>query len=173
MTEHTGPDVPATARHIGSVGELLDVLWEQARNDGPPPYIPASQLRVMYIVDRDNEIRMHALGRLLGAAPPSVSRLVDRLQALGFIERRPCPDSRREITLTITPGGRKHLARLRARRDRLLAEALNTLPDHQCAGLAEGLAGLQQALAERPSPALGLADTPPALPPHRPRAQSA
>ncbi|WP_254650909.1 helix-turn-helix domain-containing protein [Streptomyces sp. GbtcB7] len=31
---------------------------------------------------------MRALTRLLGAAPPSVCRPVDRLKALGFVERR-------------------------------------------------------------------------------------
>ncbi|MET7355211.1 MarR family winged helix-turn-helix transcriptional regulator [Streptomyces mirabilis] len=64
-------------------------MWERDRNDAPPPYISVSQLRVMYIVDRENGIRMRALTRLLGAVPPSVCHLVDRLHALGFVERRP------------------------------------------------------------------------------------
>ncbi|MCT9004621.1 MarR family winged helix-turn-helix transcriptional regulator [Streptomyces rhizosphaerihabitans] len=122
MTERTSPGfdpVRATARQAGGIAELLDVMWEQDRNDGPPPYISAYQLRVMYLVDRDNGIRMRALTRLLGASAPSVSRLVDRLQALGFVERRPCPDSRREVTLCVTHAGRKHLAQVRERRDQL------------------------------------------------------
>ncbi|MGW1892269.1 hypothetical protein ACWCP6_18715 [Streptomyces sp. NPDC002004] len=83
MTERTRPTpdpIRAEARQACSIVELLDVMWEHDRNEAPPPYVPVSQLRVMYIVDRENGIRMRALTRLLGAAPPSVCRLVDRLQ---------------------------------------------------------------------------------------------
>ncbi|MGW6217209.1 MarR family winged helix-turn-helix transcriptional regulator [Streptomyces sp. NPDC055109] len=88
---------------------------------------------------------MQELTRLLGASPPSVSRLVDRLQALGFVERRPCPDNRREVMLGVTPAGHTHLARVRERRDQLLLQALGEMPGHQRAALAEGLVALQQA----------------------------
>ncbi|MFF0191247.1 MarR family winged helix-turn-helix transcriptional regulator [Streptomyces sp. NPDC005244] len=164
MTERTGPAVApvrAVARQAGAIAELLDVMWEQDRNDGPPPYISVSQLRVMYLVDRENGIRMRALTRLLGASPPSITRLVDRLQALGFVERRPCPDSRREVLLGVTLAGRRHLAQVRGRRDRLLLQALDSVPCHQRAALAEGLAGLQQALAGHPMLRLAAEDARP------------
>ncbi|MFK0025981.1 MarR family winged helix-turn-helix transcriptional regulator [Streptomyces sp. NPDC090798] len=100
-----------------------------------------SQLRVMYIVDHENGIRMRALTRLLGASPPSVCRLVDR---------RPCPDSRREVMLCVTPAGRRHLAQVCGRRDQLLLQALDSMPSHQRTALTEGLAALQQALIDQP-----------------------
>ncbi|MFD9404707.1 MarR family winged helix-turn-helix transcriptional regulator [Streptomyces sp. NPDC060011] len=149
MTESIDPrlgSLLAVARQAGRIAELLDVLWEQDRNAGPPPYVSVSQLRVLCLADRANGIRMRELTRLLGASPPSVSRLVDRLQALGFVERRPCPDSRREVMLGVTPAGHTHLARVRERRDQLLHRALGEMPGHQRAALAEGLVALQQAL---------------------------
>ncbi|WP_406375729.1 MarR family transcriptional regulator [Streptomyces sp. NBC_00647] len=149
MTESIGPGfdpVRDLARQAGSIAELLDVMWERDRNEGPPPYVSVSQLRVMYLVDRENGIRMRGLTRLLGASPPSASRLVDRLQALGFVERRPCPDSRREVMLGMTPAGRTHLTRVRERRDQLLLQALGNLPRQQRAALAGSLAALQHAL---------------------------
>ncbi|MCX4920069.1 MarR family winged helix-turn-helix transcriptional regulator [Streptomyces sp. NBC_00687] len=151
----------AVARQAGHTAELLDVLWEQDRNAGPPPYVSVSQLRVMYLADRDNGIRMRDLTRLLAAAPPSVTRLIDRLQALGFIERQPCHDNRREVLLHVTRPGREHLAHIRARRDQLLLQALAGMPGHQRAALAEGLAGLQQALASHPILRAVAEDTPP------------
>ncbi|MFE2467575.1 hypothetical protein [Streptomyces mirabilis] len=75
-TSPTFDPVRATARQAGSIGELLDAMWERDRNDAPPPYISVSQLRVMYIVDRENGIRMRALTRLSGVAPRSVGRLL-------------------------------------------------------------------------------------------------
>lgn len=165
MTERTGPGSDAcreAARQAGDMGELLDVLWEQDRNVGPPPYMSVSQLRVMYLVDRDNGIRMRVLTRILGASAPSVSRLVDRLQALGFVERQPCRDSRREVMLCVTRAGREHMARVRERRDRLLLRALDSMPGHQRAALAEGLAGLHRALMEQPTLRAVAEDVPPA-----------
>ncbi|MGW6486174.1 MarR family winged helix-turn-helix transcriptional regulator [Streptomyces sp. NPDC055056] len=146
---HSGPGAEpglAVAREAGSLAERLDVLWEQDRNQGPPPYVSVSQLRVLYLVEGENGIRMRAFTQLLGASPPSISRLIDRLQALGFVERRPCPDSRREVLLGMTPAGRDHLAQLRERRDQLLRQALTSMPSHQRAALAESLAALQRAL---------------------------
>lgn len=154
------------ARQARSIAELFDVLWEQDRNEGPPPYIPVSQLRVMNIVDREDGIRMRALTRLLGAARPSVCRLVDRLQALGFVERRPCPDSRREVLLTLTGAGSRHLTRLRERREQLLLQALDTMPVPQRTAMTEGLARLQSALVDQPMLRMAPEDAPLASMPH-------
>ncbi|MFD6491815.1 MarR family winged helix-turn-helix transcriptional regulator [Streptomyces sp. NPDC059944] len=150
----------AASQQVRAIAELLDVLWEQDRNEGPPPYLPVSQLRVLHIVDREHGIRMRTLTRLLGAAPPSVSRLIDRLQALGFVERRPCPDSRRELILCLTQAGRRHLLQVRERREHLLLNAIDTMPGHQHATLTESLAGLQQALADQPMLRLTAHDAP-------------
>ncbi|MER5406279.1 MarR family transcriptional regulator [Streptomyces sp. NPDC002769] len=163
MTDRLRPDLDHlrdAARQARSIAELFDVMWEQDRNGGPPPYIRVSQLRVMNIVDREDGIRMRALTRLLGAARPSVCRLVDRLQALGFVERRPWPDSGREVLLTLTPSGRRHLAQLRERREELLLEALATMPADQRTAMAEGLAHLQSALADQPKLRLAPEDAP-------------
>ncbi|MET7828971.1 MarR family transcriptional regulator [Streptomyces sp. NPDC005386] len=164
MTEWTDADLGpllAVARQAGRTAELLDLLWEQDRNAGPPPYISVPQLRVLYLVDREDGIRMRALARLLAASPPSVSRLVERLRALGFVGRQPCQDSRREVMLRVTSAGREHLAHIRERRDQVLLQALKAMPDHQRAVLAEGLAGLQRALSSHPMLHLVAEDTPP------------
>ncbi|MGW1068951.1 MarR family winged helix-turn-helix transcriptional regulator [Streptomyces aureus] len=165
MTEWIYPGLGsllAVARQAGRAAELLDVLWEQDRHVGPSPYLSVAQLRVMYLVDRDQGIRLRALTRLLSASPPSVSRLVDRLQALGFVDRRPCHDSRREVMLHVTSAGRDYLAHIRERRDQALLQAIEAMPGPQRAALAEGLAGLQQALTSHPLLRLVAEDTTPA-----------
>ncbi|MER5880642.1 MarR family transcriptional regulator [Streptomyces sp. NPDC001910] len=164
MTDRIPPDhddLRDAARQACSIAELFDVLWEQDRNEGPPPYIPVSQVRVMSIVGREDGIRMRALTRLLGAARPSVCRLVDRLQALGFVERRPCPDSGREVLLTLTGAGRRHLEQLRGRREDLLLQALGAMTDRQRTAMTDGLASLQHALTDQPALRLAPDDAPP------------
>ncbi|MFD6497420.1 hypothetical protein [Streptomyces sp. NPDC060188] len=85
MTDRTWPtpddDLRDAAQQACGIAELFDLLWEQDRNEGPPPYIPVSQVRVLSIVGQEYGIRMRALTRLLGAGRPSVCRLIDRLQA--------------------------------------------------------------------------------------------
>ncbi|MEU9802896.1 MarR family transcriptional regulator [Streptomyces sp. NPDC051000] len=131
------------ARSVGDIVELLDVIWENARQNTAAAPASTSQLRLMYLVDRRPGIRMRALADFLGAAAPSVTRLCDRLEAIDFLERHPCPDSGREITLRLTPAGRTHLARIRENREQTLAQALESMTTDNRRALATGLAALK------------------------------
>ncbi|MFJ6699533.1 MarR family winged helix-turn-helix transcriptional regulator [Streptomyces sp. NPDC091272] len=148
---HTANSRAHTAHQTARLAELLDLLFEQARHDIPAPLVPAPQLRAMCVIDGQDHIPMRTLGRRLAAAPPSVCRLVDRLQALGFVQRHPHPDSGREVTLTLTPAGRAHLGRVRQRREHLLAEALDGLPAVEHSSLSTTLDTLHRALTGRPA----------------------
>ncbi|WP_405776252.1 MarR family winged helix-turn-helix transcriptional regulator [Streptomyces sp. NBC_00859] len=127
--------------------ELLDVMWEQARESTTTAPASTSQLRLMYLVDLDEGIRMRTLCKRLAAAPPSVSRLCDRLQAIGFLQRLPCPDSGREVVLRLTTEGKAHLRRIREERENMLHQAINALPRTDRRALARGLAALRTRLA--------------------------
>ncbi|WP_167161426.1 MarR family transcriptional regulator [Streptomyces sp. MBT27] len=128
----------------GTITELLDVLWERAKattaQDTTP--VSASQLRLMYTIDRQDGIRMRTVCRLLASSAPNISRMCDRLQAVGFLERLPCPDSGREITLRLSPAGKKHLHRIREQREAMLHEAIHNMPAGQQRALARGLTEL-------------------------------
>ncbi|MFF3694061.1 MarR family winged helix-turn-helix transcriptional regulator [Streptomyces sp. NPDC002221] len=127
-----------------TITELLDVLWERANAATAPGTAPASasQLRLMYVVDGQDGIRMRTVCSVLGSSPPSVSRMCDRLQAIGYLERLPCPDSGREITLRLSPAGKRHLQRIRAQRETMLHEAIHHMPAAQRRALARGLTEL-------------------------------
>ncbi|MFI5898800.1 MarR family transcriptional regulator [Streptomyces cyaneofuscatus] len=146
-----------TATAAGGLTELLDVLWESARNSTARVAAPGStsQLRLMYLMDREGGIRMRTVCHLLAASPPSVSRMCDRLQAIGFIERTPCPDSGREVVLRLTAEGERHLHRIRERRDGLLHEAIAGMRPTERRALARGLAGLTSRLAATQDPGDG------------------
>ncbi|UCM87206.1 MarR family winged helix-turn-helix transcriptional regulator [Streptomyces marincola] len=126
--------------------ELLEILWERGRDAASPAPVSSSQLRVLYILERDEGINLRNLGRLLGAAPSSVSRLCDRLQAVGFVERTTSPTSRREVELWLTPSGRRFLAELRARREAALRSAISAMSPPARKALTEGLSGFRAAV---------------------------
>ncbi|WP_433544159.1 MarR family winged helix-turn-helix transcriptional regulator (plasmid) [Streptomyces sp. CA-294286] len=158
------PDaVPSTisqdaTRSAGTIAEFLDVMWERARDSTAQATAPVStsQLRLMYVVDRQDGIRMRAVCQLLASSPPNVTRMCDRLQAIGFVERLPCPGSGREITLRLTPTGKRHLRRIREQRETMLHRAIDNMPVDERRALATGLASLATQLtaasdAELPS----------------------
>nr|WP_234320053.1 MarR family transcriptional regulator [Streptomyces sp. SBT349] len=134
------------ARAASDVIELLEVLWERGRDAASPVPVSSSQLRVLYILERDEGINLRGLGDLLGAAPSSVSRLCDRLQAVGFVERATSQTSRRELELRLTAGGRRFLAELRERREEALTAAIATMTPAARSALVEGLAGFRTAV---------------------------
>ncbi|MFD8535216.1 MarR family winged helix-turn-helix transcriptional regulator [Streptomyces rubrogriseus] len=150
----TAPDNdPSDTRHVAiqsasAITELLDVMWEHARHSSADTTAPSStsQLRLMYVVDGEDGMRMRTVCQRLGSAPPTVTRMCDRLQAIGFLERLPCPDNGREIALRLTRTGKQHLRRIRELRDTMLHHAIDGMPPAQRGALAAGLAGLQTQL---------------------------
>lgn len=74
------PDVEVTsavpvelATSAGDIVELLDVLWERTRDRGWASPASLAQLRLMYAVDREDGIRMRALGVALNVSAPSLN----------------------------------------------------------------------------------------------------
>ncbi|MFH8629220.1 MarR family winged helix-turn-helix transcriptional regulator [Streptomyces lydicus] len=123
--------------------ELLEVLWDQGRDAVPTAPVSLSQLRVLYAVERDEGINLRTLSRLLDAAPSSVSRLCDRLQAIGYLKRAPHPSSGRELELRLTGQGVAYLVGLRARREEALRSFIARMPRGERAALTEGLTGFR------------------------------
>ncbi|MFE2534783.1 MarR family winged helix-turn-helix transcriptional regulator [Streptomyces sp. NPDC059371] len=123
--------------------ELLEILWGRA-STAP---VSASQLRVLFILEHDEGINLRTLADALGSTPPSTSRLCDRLQAVGFIERAPSATSRRELRLFLSPQGRTFLAELRVRREGVVEAVLAQMPATGRAALVEGLAAFCTAAA--------------------------
>ncbi|WP_406840265.1 MarR family winged helix-turn-helix transcriptional regulator [Streptomyces sp. AHU1] len=116
--------------------ELLEILWGRA-STAP---VSASQLRVLFILEHDEGINLRTLADALGSTPPSTSRLCDRLQAVGFVERAPGATSRRELRLFLSPQGRTFLTELRSRREHAVETVLAQMPPAGRAALVEGLA---------------------------------
>nr|WP_202516059.1 MULTISPECIES: MarR family transcriptional regulator [unclassified Streptomyces] len=129
------PQPDEVARVTSTAGELLEVLWGRA-STAPAS---ASQLRVLLILEHHEGINLRTLADSLASTPPSTSRLCDRLQAAGFVDRVVRPTDRREVRLYLSGRGRAFLDDLRARRERELQEVLTLMPAAKRAALLEGL----------------------------------
>ncbi|MFF8606797.1 MarR family winged helix-turn-helix transcriptional regulator [Streptomyces sp. NPDC015346] len=136
------------AQAASAVIELLEVLWERSNDVTATAAVSASQLRVMYCLEREEGMNLRRLGHLLGAAPPSVSRLCDRLEAMDLVERTPSQVSRRELTLCLTGQGKAYLAELRALRQETLMAPIRNMPPAARAALLDGLSAFREALED-------------------------
>ncbi|MFD9123365.1 MarR family winged helix-turn-helix transcriptional regulator [Kitasatospora sp. NPDC059571] len=136
-----GEDAAGSA---SSVVELLEVLWGGGR-DLPAAPLSVSQLRVMYILGHHDGINLRTLTEALDSTPSSASRLCDRLEAVGFLERSPSSASRRELELRLSASGRSFLAELRARRERKLQEVLALMSRSDREALMTGLEAFKAA----------------------------
>lgn len=101
---------------------------------------------MLYSLEREQGINLRRLGEILGSSPPSVSRLCDRLEALGFVERTPSPVSRRELMLNLTRRGAAYLRELRVQREEVLRSVIESMPPDSRAALRDGLDAFRDAV---------------------------
>ncbi|MEV0256874.1 MarR family transcriptional regulator [Streptomyces sp. NPDC050732] len=151
-----GGSQDAAAHAAREVIELLEVLWSRGRDITTTAPVSSSQLRVLYALDGAQGINLRTLGEYLGAAPSSVSRMCDRLHALGFIERSLSSASRRELELRLSSRGENYLNELRSRRESALLEAISEMRPAERSALVEGLSGFHRSVectAPRPGTA--------------------
>ncbi|MEU6823505.1 MarR family transcriptional regulator [Streptomyces atriruber] len=141
-------DQDAATHAAREVIELLEVLWSRGRDIAPTAPVSSSQLRVLYVLDGAQGINLRTLGEFLGSAPSSVSRMCDRLHALGFIERSLSSASRRELELRLSSRGENYLKELRARRESALLDAISAMRPTERTALVKGLSGFRRAVED-------------------------
>jgi DNA-binding MarR family transcriptional regulator len=146
------PLFETVAGTAAAVVELLDALQGRGLESLPGGPVPPSQLRALRAIERSEGINLRDLADVLGTRPPAASRLCDRMEADGLIQRTPSSNSRREVELRLSPRTRRVLADVRSARLRELQEVVQTLPPDSLAGLSIHLDLLRAAIEERLRP---------------------
>ena len=127
--------------------EVIEVLWGRGREAAASPVSP-SQLKALFVLEDEDGVNLRTVTERLGSTPPSVSRLCDRLEAVGFVSRTASPSSRRELRLWLTDEGRSFLHDLRGRREKELHTVIARMPPRKRAMLLEGLTAFHEAAAQ-------------------------
>lgn len=99
-----------------------------SRHEGHAPPT-AVQAGVLFVLARQDGATMGQLATELDLAPSAVSGLVQRLEALGWVQRRPCPEDARTQRVRLLAAGRAQLPPLR--------EALALINERLTAGFTE------------------------------------
>jgi DNA-binding MarR family transcriptional regulator len=85
--------------------------------------VTRAQWKVLFKVTRRPGLRQHELADLLEVEPITLSRIVDRLQEAGLVERLPDPTDRRAWLLHVTAKAEPLVAKLKSLADEMIAEA--------------------------------------------------
>lgn len=111
------------AAAIDSAAAAIVRIWTGPQG-APGVPVPATQLRVLFVVEQHGAINLSGLAGELGALLSSASRLCDRLEAAGLIVRESGRQSRREIAIRLSPDGEALLDRVRRERRKEITKVL-------------------------------------------------
>ena len=72
--------------------------------------LPLHKFEPMQIIDRTPDCRVFDIAEQLSLTTGGVSKLVDSIEASGYVRRRPNPEDRRSSIIELTPAGASILA---------------------------------------------------------------
>lgn len=124
-------------RLTGTVIRLVRYL-DKRMGESVATELTLQELTVVGAIDRGLTLAS-AIARSLQLDPPRVTRIVERLVALGYVERGEDASDRRRCPLSVTPSGRKILTEARQALADGMTEILEQLPGTQRDHLIDSL----------------------------------
>lgn len=86
--------------------------------------VTRQQWQTLFTLQRNEGINQGGLAELMEVEPITLTRMIDRLQEAGLVERRPHPDDRRAWRLYLTPKAHPRIETLKGMAAELFEEAL-------------------------------------------------
>lgn len=150
------PRTPARSRRPSSAEvepllELTQVLVAVAVRSVEAAAAPLTlpQFRALRVLDRTGPCNGGGLAEHLGTHASTVTRICDRLVALGHITREPRADNRREVELAVTPSGHALAQAVLVQRAEELKDMLGALSPEVRQCLADALPPLLDAAQDQ------------------------
>ena len=128
-----------------AVARLARRLRQEADGD---EVVTATQLAALSTIDRLGPLTLGELAAVEHVQPPTMTRVVGRLEELGYLTREVDAADRRVARAVLTPAGSDFIAETRTRRDAFLAERLDHLTAAERAAIIKALPALERLVAE-------------------------
>jgi DNA-binding MarR family transcriptional regulator len=129
-------------------GELRGAVMRfsrRLRRERPDyPDLSLSHLSALASLDKAGALSPRDLAALERVRPPSMTRIVARLEERGLVERTPHATDGRQVVLDLTAAGRELVTESRRLREAWLAGKLATLTDAERATLVDAAAILDR-----------------------------
>lgn len=113
-------DHEVTRRLRIAVLRLSRLLRQQAEGDITP-----SVLSALSSVEHRGPLTIGDLATIENVTPPTMTRIVDRLESMGWVERCPDPDDRRVVRVKASRAGRAYAESARERYSAFLADRMD------------------------------------------------
>ncbi|MER6346025.1 MarR family winged helix-turn-helix transcriptional regulator [Streptomyces sp. NPDC001595] len=133
-----GDESRSLALEIADAVDGLSNLWSEAAQKASMRLSP-HQLRALRILESEPGLNLTTLAEGMEIGLPTASRLCDRLEAAGLLERVLHPRKRREVQLNLTGQGRQVLREVADRRSRALAVVLAAMEPAELEALSRGM----------------------------------
>ncbi len=136
VSELNDDDIARLRIALGRISRQLD--RRTASDD-----LTRTQMTVLATVSRRGPIGASELADLEGINPTMLSRVVARLEELGYVKRSVSADDRRVVRIVITAAGSRKHARWRAERGQVLADHVARIPAPDVQRLIDALPALE------------------------------
>lgn len=122
------PQKPSVGGLIHEIDRLVKKRFDRfAETTG----MSRAQWHVLAHVSKRTGINQAALADVVGVEPITICRMVDRLEALDLVERRPDPGDRRARLVHMTERARPGLERMKEAARAVFAEAVDGFSDEE------------------------------------------
>ncbi|MFN2490211.1 MAG: MarR family transcriptional regulator [Actinomycetota bacterium] len=143
VISRTAPDGAVAARLRLAVMRLARRLRRQATTDATP-----SMLSALSTLEHSGPLTLGDLAAIEGVRPPSMTRIVARLEEDALVARVADRDDRRVARVSLTPAGGHLIRQNRTRKDAYLARRLGALDARDRALLARAIPVIERLLDE-------------------------
>lgn len=111
----------------GMLRDALTRLNRRVRQTRPVGDLTATQLSALGSLELAGAMTPRELADVERVRPPTVTKIVAKLEERGLVQRTPHPTDRRQVILAATPAGREMLAQFERAREEWLARRLAEL----------------------------------------------
>lgn len=139
MDQEVDPALRASRAMLGIVARSIAPALEE---------VSLPQFRVLVLLETGGPARVTDLAEGVGAVVSTFSRSLDRLEAGGWISRATGTADRREVTVSITPKGRRLVGEVSATRVAALREILDRLDGDERAVLGRAFSAFADLAGE-------------------------
>jgi len=128
----------------GALRDAVGRLGRRMRHQSPHPELSLGQLAALRSLERHRSMTPGELAEHEKVQPPSMTKILARLEVTGYIVRQPHPDDGRQVTVRPSPAGLALLADDRRRRDAWIAQRMRNLEPEEVAALRAALPVLEK-----------------------------
>jgi DNA-binding MarR family transcriptional regulator len=120
----TGPNAEVAAFE-GLTRVLVGLAWHSAH--AAEPDLTVAQTRLLLTLNDLGRVSSSRLAAVLGVNASSVTRMADKLELIGFLDRRRHERNRSVVTVEVSPAGRQLVRQVIERRHAALHEILDQM----------------------------------------------